>query len=117
MKITIKNIDNIEYILNSDYCSNLSSCKELLQSMLYDVDEFNNMLHDKGFDYLKIYIDYNDSHTEYSSERTDPSPDYFGTFSLRFEKNPHEHIGLEMDIRDLDINFCTLYNFVESILS
>ena len=113
MKVTKDNIESIDYIVNKDYCINY---KTLLEALLIDIDEINNMLHNKNMDYMKIYIDYNDKHTEYSPERVDPCPDFYGSFSVRLEHNQYEKIGCDMDIEMLDSNLCTIYNFVENMI-
>lgn len=113
MKVTINNIANIEYI--SDY--NLEYGKMILKALLDDVKELNDLLIDKGESYRQIYIDYINEHTEYSPERVDPCPDYYGMFTLRFEKNPYEIIGDVMLLDELDNAICMLINFMEFKLS
>ena len=109
MKVTYKNIENIDYIEGYD----LDNGIKLLKVILDDVNELNNLLKDKDESYRQLYIDYIGDHTEYSPERTDPCPDYRGMFTLRFEKNPYETIGMEMTIDDLDNAICILINFIE----
>lgn len=109
MKVTKDSLEKIDYIADK-----VTNYKNLLYALFNDVNEINSMLHENNMDYMKIYIDYNDKHTEYSPERVDPCPDYYGTFTIRFENN-NEKIGIDMNIEDLDINLCTLYNFVENI--
>ena len=57
----------------------------LLYALLLDLAEINNSLEKKGYD--KIYIEYQDYHNEYSPERTDPCPDYYGTYKIYSEGN------------------------------
>jgi len=104
MKITV---DNYKIVSEKD--------QKLLYALLIDLDEINNMLESKGYD--KIYIDYIDTHTEYSPEWTDPCPDYFGMYTLRSINNQYEIIGIEMTIEDLDMVMCTLINFIEIIFN
>ena len=52
-------------------------------------------------------------HTEYSPERTDPCPDYYGMFRLLFENNP-VNVGGEMDIDQLDMTLFILNEFEEN---
>lgn len=104
MKITI---DNYKIVSKKDH--------NLLYSLLIDLDEINNILESKGYD--KIYIDYIDSHTEYSPERTDPCPDYYGMYKLYSISNKNESIGIEMTIDDLDMILCTLINFTEILFN
>ena len=58
----------------------------------------------------EIYIDWNNEHTEYSPERVDPCPDYYGTYTIRYDKD--STIGSEMDIETLDNSLFLLYDFV-----
>lgn len=114
MKITKENIDNIDYIY--DYYS-IDTGKKLLKSLLIDIEELNQLLIDKNESYRQIYIDYENMHTEYSMERTDPCSDYYGLFTLRFVKNPYETIGEPMTLDELDNAICLLTNFIEFKLS
>ena len=82
-----------------------------------NIEELNQLLEDKDEAYRKLYIDYQDYHNEYSPERTDPCPDYYGLFSLRFEKNPYETVGDMMTLEELDTILCALVNFMEFKLS
>jgi len=114
MKVTNENIDSIKYIYNY---FNADNGKKVLKSLMIDLMELNQLLEDKGESYKKLYIDYIDKHTEYSPERTDPCPDYYGMFRLRFENDPYETVGLEMTIDELDTILCALINFMEFKLS
>ena len=105
MKVTR---ENLKYVENN---------QSLLESLLIDLEELNQLLEDKDEAYRKLYIDYQDYHNEYSSERTDPCPDYYGLFSLRFEKNPYETVGDMMTLEELDTILCVLVNFTEFKLS
>lgn len=89
----------------------------LIESLLVDLLEFNNELENIQEPYRKLYIDYITEHTEYSPERTDPCPDYYGMYKLVFEQNPYESVGNEMPIDELDTALCILINFVEFKLS
>jgi hypothetical protein len=81
--------------------------KELLRALLLDIYDINKMN-------LKppIYIDWQDFHNEYSPERTDPCPDYYGYYTLESEALEGESIGVEMTIDMLDNVLCTLSNYV-----
>ena len=105
MKVTRENFKDIK------------NNRGLLESLLIDLEELNQLLEDKGEAYRKLYIDYEDEHTEYSPERTDPCPDYYGLFSLRFEKYPYETVGDMMTIEELDNALFVLINFIEFKLS
>lgn len=81
--------------------------RNLLASLLIDVDEINSLTGDK------LYIDWQDFHNEYSPERTDPCPDYYGYYTIRDESDPYEIIGLEATIDQLDEYLCVLSNYVD----
>ena len=89
----------------------------LIESLLIDLLELNTELENIQEPYRKLYIDYITEHTEYSPERTDPCPDYYGMYKLVFEKNHYESVGTEMTIDELDSALCILINFVEFKLS
>lgn len=79
----------------------------LLSALLDDVEEIN-----KVSDYKKsIYIDWQDFHNEYSPERIDPCPDYYGYYSIRFCDSDSK-IGEFMSIDVLDECLCLLYEYV-----
>ena len=107
MKITIDNFKDI--IPNKD--------QSLCEGLLIDLAELNQLLDDNDEAYRQLYIDYNTEHTEYSPERIDPCPDYYGMFALRFEKNPYETVGDYMTINELDNALFLLINFTEFKLS
>lgn len=81
--------------------------KRLLKALLLDIDDINKMN-------LKppIYIDWQDEHTEYSPEWTDPCPDYYGYYTLKSEVLEGETIGVEMTLDMLDDTLCALSNYV-----
>ena len=81
--------------------------QRLLAALLNDVEEINNN------STKSLYIDWQDYHNEYSPERTDPCPDYYGLFTLRFEKNPYETVGDEMTIHEIENALFVLINFEE----
>lgn len=105
MKVTRENFKDVE------------NNQGLLESLLIDLEELNQLLEDNDEAYRKLYIDYQDYHNEYSPERTDPCPDYYGFFSLRFEKNPYETVGDMMTLEELDNALFVLINFIEFKLS
>ena len=112
MEVTIDNVDDIKFIYSFKNRS-LAESKNLLTSLLIDVKGINALLDNDNKSDKQIFIDYENKHTEYSPERIDPCPDYYGTFTLRFENYPSEKIGPNMDLDDLDTMICGLYNFVE----
>ena len=103
MKITI---DNYKELIPKEN-------QLLMHGLLLDLEELNTELENIQEPYRKLYIDYIDEHTEYSSERTDPCPDYFGMYRLVFEKNEYETVGEEMTINELDNALYVLINFIE----
>lgn len=105
MKVTKKNIYSIKEITDSN--------KQLLYGLLEDIKELNTELLKLGFDEKILYIDYQDYHDEYSPERTDPCPDYYGYFTLRFISNKTEKCGIEMTIEELDKTVCSLINLIQ----
>ena len=97
MKVTKENIEELPI---DKYEQNL------LNALLSDLKIIN-----AGKD--KFYIDWNEYHTEYSPEWTEPCPDYYGTYTVRFKDDPRECIGTEMDIRELDMALCMLCNYID----
>ena len=99
MKLTLENCSEVVPE------KNVLLCKALLR----DVEEMNRELLK---DYNQIFINFQTEHTQYSCERTDPCPDYYGTYTIRFEKKPYEMVGVEMDINELDTTLCAIENFI-----
>ena len=91
--------------------------QSLMMGLLIDLMELNQELEDNQESYRKLYIDYQDYHDEYSPERTDPCPDFIGTYTLRLIKDPYNKIGVNMNIDELDTVICTLCNFIETKLT
>lgn len=96
MKITI---DNYKEVPSSDYL--------LLKALLDDVEEINNHCQPEK----EIYIDWQDYHNEYSPERVDPCPDYYGYYSIRWMKND-DMVSHFMTLSELDFYLCFLYSYV-----
>lgn len=100
-------------LTKENYKNTISDDKQwLLASLLKDLDEINK--YHKGDN---LYIDWQDWHDEYSCERTDPCPDFYGYYTLRFESQPYEIVGGQMTIDDLDTALCILfsYNYLQNI--
>lgn len=91
--------------------------QELFSALLVDLSTLNSILVDNGESYRKLYFDIETNHTSYSPERTDPCPDYYGMYTIRYEKNEYEIVGDYMTINELDSAMLILSNFVESKLS
>lgn len=109
MKVTNQNIEEIKYI--SEYNS-LEKGKKYLENLLIDLAELNQLIEDQFNEDKKLYIDIETEHTEYSPERIDPCPDYFGYFTLRFESNHYECVYSYMSLNELDIILCSLIEFL-----
>jgi len=95
MKLTKDNYR--EYVPKKDQC--------LFLALLIDLDELNELIN------TKLYIDLQIVHDEYSVERTDPCPDYYGMYRLYTENNNYYPIGLPMNLDELDSALCLLNEF------
>ena len=107
MKVTSSNIKDITFFGYTKF--DVKYCQNLLIGLLDDVKCLNDICSINN----QLYIDYIDEHTEYSPERVEPCPDYYGMFRIRFEKFPEHTVGNEMTIEELDSVLCALINFVE----
>ena len=78
MKITRENFkDFIKF-------DNLFSKEDYVNSLLDDIDEMNRIIKNSNFvRKSELYIDIQLYHDEYSPERTDPCPDFYGFLSLK----------------------------------
>lgn len=63
-------------------------------------------------DRLEIHIV--DEHTQYSAERTDPCPDYYGTFTIKWASQ-NDIINDGFTLAELDNNMCTLCQAFEQV--
>ena len=87
MRITKENVDKIP-LEEKD--------RRLLIPNISDINELNSIT---GKDF---YLDWQDFHDEYSPERTDPCPDYYGYFSIR-EGSYYPTIGeMYPTVKELD---------------
>lgn len=78
--------------------------KSRLSALLKDLKEINR--HTKRM----IFIEYQDWHDEYSVERVEPCPDYYGYYRLKAE---NEIIGEEMTLDELDSALMLISNYQE----
>lgn len=78
----------------------------LVQALLQDLEEINNNL---SSDHSNLKIEWIDKHTEWSPERVDPCPDFYGSYRIR---EGEEILGVEMDLNTLDSSLCLLHNFI-----
>lgn len=114
MKVTKENISKIEYF--ADYKKqgiSLNKSQDMLNELVKVLEKDIN----DGFPLEKhLYINYEDKHTEYSPERVDPCPDYYGCFTLRLESDPYEIIGDYMTLEGLDEAMLLLSNYRDCVL-
>ena len=75
----------------------------LVVVLLNDIAEINDHTHSN------LKLEWIDEHTEYSPERTDPCPDYYGMYRVWKD---NDHIGVEMTLDDLDMTLCLLHNYL-----
>lgn len=113
MKVTFDNIKDIQYFCGVK--DKIEYSQNLLKSLLIDLKELNTILENNSKADKKLFIDYINEHTEYSAERTDPCPDYYGLFRLKLESNPEKSIGIELSLDELDIILCEFIDFAEEI--
>ena len=111
MKVTFENIKDIKYFVDGNTLFEID--QNLLDSLLYELKGINNALENQGQSNKEMYIDYIDEHTEYSPERIEPCPDYYGMFRLRFVWEDTDSIGTEMTLNELDSAICILSDFIE----
>ena len=79
----------------------------LVLSLLDDLAEINEFNYRKDLEIL--YLEWIDTHTNYSPEWTDPCPDYYGMYRIW---RGDDYIGVEMDLDTLDSALCLLHNFL-----
>ena len=112
MKVTTKNIKDIDFFAGVN--NKVEYSQRLLEGLLVDLATLNTLLIDRHEEYRVLYIDYINEHTEYSPERTDPCPDFYGMFRLVFENDPSNNVGGEMYIDQLDMVLFALNEFEEN---
>ncbi len=109
MRVTNETISQIQFYAGSER-SEIAN-RHLLSFLLTDLEDINTTLPEGK----KLWLDYVDTHTEYSPERVDPCPDYYGCFLLRWEDTPYETVYVEMTINELDSVMCVLWDFVKKL--
>lgn len=101
MKITPNNINELPISEKE---------KNLLTALLVDLEEINEICK------KNLYIDWQNWHNEYSPERVDPCPDYYGYYTIKHEHSQlgeyDPHIGDYCTLSELDSYLCLLYGFV-----
>ena len=75
----------------------------LVVALLNDIAEINDHTHSN------LKLEWIDEHTEWSPERVDPCPDYYGMYRVL---RGNDYIGVEMTLDDLDIALCLLHNYL-----
>ena len=99
MKLTVANCRQTLEKFNMFSDDDISLAEAILRDALeYSVE---GIFPDK----LEIYIV--DVHTQYSAERTDPCPDYYGTFAIKWASSD-DTINDGFTLNCLDDNMCTL---------
>lgn len=78
----------------------------LIKALLIDLEEINHNLPLRS---KELYLDWIDEHTEYSPERVDPCPDYYGMYRVMRDS---EMLGIEMTLDELDTTLCLLHNYI-----
>ena len=105
MKITEQIIDFLDVPDNE---------KKKLFALLKDLKDINAMIvNDLDREY-HLEIQYQNWHDDYSPERTDPCPDYYGYYFL-IEDVTMESMGVPMNIKELDETMCAIMNLLEAI--
>lgn len=82
---------------------------ELVFALLQDANEYSNNIFPKT---LEIHI--NEHHTEYSAERTDPCPDYYSMFYIKWN-NSNDIINDYFTLSELNEHMCTLCEAFEQL--
>ena len=76
-----------------------------IKAHLNDLEEINEKSP------LKLYIEMQDFHNEYSAERVDPCPDYYGYYLIRVE-GTDAIIGEPMTLKELDNTLYIIYSYI-----
>ena len=116
IKLTKDNIKDVEYSVG---CVSMEDLPQLLNSLLDELNGINDMTIDIHGDKASLLsIAWENEHTEYSPERTDPCPDYYGFFyiikdGVTIGGASTANIGGAMSIDQLEEAICLLDDFVE----
>lgn len=106
--LTKENIKDVEYSVG---CVSMEELPKMLESLLDEVDNINEMIKDIHGDMANLLsIAWENEHTEYSPERTDPCPDDYGFFYIIKDGIS---VGDAMTIDQLDESLALLDDFVE----
>ena len=98
-------------ILNNSNCITIKDIPDydvlLLKALLFDL----NLINQTG-KFPELGIEYIEEHTDYSPERVDPCPDYYGMYRL-FKVKTGDTIGEPMTLNNLDLVLCILFELLE----
>lgn len=91
--------------------------RDLAKALLTDILEINNWSHVGGHGADKdVWLDWQDYHDEYSPERTDPCPDYYGYYAImQKSKDGLEVICDKMPLKDIDWLVCGLLDYAHGL--
>ena len=81
--------------------------QSIIKALLDDINDINKIISLNTSNYL--WLSFEDEHTQYSPEWTDPCPDFYGMYRV---KQGTETLGVEMTLDDLDMALCLLYNYL-----
>ena len=110
IRLNENNLDKVEYCVG---CVGTEEQTKLLLSLVKEARDINSILTNfPGQDMKTISIYWENEHTEYSPERTDPCPDNYGFFYIMMN-GVNQTIGDAMSIDQLDESLSLLYDFVE----
>ena len=85
---------------------------KITKDNLKEIKKINDKININYLESLYIDIqDYHDDYEEYSPERLDPCPDYYGMFSLRFENDNYMIGDFIGRLDELDTILFTLVEF------
>ena len=115
IKINSKTYKDIDYFASSK--RKVEHDKNLLYSLICDLKELNDLLSITGYENCQITIEYENNHTEYSPERVDPCPDFYGMFILTSKNNNNETIGDIMTIDELDQALFIIIEFYKNLIN
>lgn len=98
-------------LLNNSNCITIKDISDngvlLLKSLLFDLNQIN-----QTGKFPELGIEYIEEHTDYSPERVDPCPDYYGMYRL-FKVKTGDTVGEPMTLNDLDFVLCILFELSE----
>lgn len=95
MKLTSSNIDKLREALPDKDVA-------LVKAIMQDIAEYNADVFP-----IDLELHFQDYHDEYSSERTDPCPDFYNTFSINWAGS-YDTIASGMDVNALDETMCAI---------